>query len=371
MDTALGGLERIVRGGAKGLSGVEELLAARADLAALALRETLRELGGDRSVASYAAYLASRTACLTLLAGAGSRWVKSVSLARERGVGGAAATFDLEKPRGLFPVRDLLAGRPSVPLAAYTLAAVRGLGSHVIVTRGAEPEIEAEILLPLGFLPGSYRFFTQEAPFGKPLGHGDAAWQCRALWGGADYVVTNFGGDANSRLTVLSSLLVLDALVSRGEDVDLLIPAAYQPNPAYPIRLDAEGLPRGFGHAKLQGTPKPGSDPSSSSGSAAGAYTNVGLRIYRAPALLAAVESFRREYWEEGTGYAIPGNDPAGHEFALDNVDAALAAAGRARILPIARPEELCPAKAYEDLPAFEAAVEKVLVEDLRAGFQS
>ena len=63
---------------------------------------------------------------------------------------------------------------------------------------------------------------------------------------------------------------------------------------------------------------------------------------------------FRERYWVEGTGYAIPGNDPEGHEFALDNVDAELAAEGRARILAIARPEELTPAKSVDDVPAFE-----------------
>ena len=260
-------------------------------------------------------------------------------------------------------------------MAAYSLAAVRGLGRHLIVVRGHEEAIADAVLAPLGIAAAQRAFFTQEAPFGKPLGHGDAAWQCRGLWKGADYVVTNFGGDANSRATILSALLVLDALsrAPGGPACDLLIPAARIASPAYPIGLDGAGLPRSFGHAKLQGvaaghaTPHGAAD-GPASGGAAEAFTNVGLRIYRAPALLAEVESARSRYWVEGQGWAVPGNDPEGHEFALDNVDASLASRGRARILAISRPEELAPAKSLEDIPAFERAVEKVVAEDAGLG---
>jgi hypothetical protein len=285
------------------------------------------------SVGDYAADLARRTVCLTLLAGSGSRWVKSLAAADARGEGRG---FDPARPRGLYPVRDFLSGHGNIPIAAYALASVRGLGRHLIVVRGWEAEIDAEILLPLGIAPGERDFFTQDAPFGKPLGHGDAAWQCRGLFRAADYVIANFGGDANSRRTILSSLLALDALRASGEEVDLMMPAAPLDSPAYPIGLDEEGLPRSFGHAKLLG---------------------------KAPALLEKLESFRSRFWVEGSGYAIPGNDPEGREFALDNVDAEMASEGRARILAIARPEELTPAKSVDDIPAFERAVESVIAE--------
>jgi hypothetical protein len=340
--------------------GYAEAPSFRRQLAGIALSEGRPDIA---SVAEYAAGLARRTVCLTLLAGSGSRWVKSLANAVERG--GAAAKseargFDPARPRGLFPVRDFLLGGERVPVAAYALAAVNGLGRHLIVVRGWEAEIDAEILAPLGIESGDRDFFTQEAPFGKPLGHGDAAWQTRSLWRGADYVVTNFGGDANSRRTILSSLLALDALRAIGTAIDLLLPAAPQDSPAYPIRIDEAGLPRSFGHAKLQGLAQargPG-------------YTNVGVRAYYAPALLEKAESIRKRYWVEGRGYAIPGNDPEGNEFALDNIDAELAAEGRARILAIGRPEELTPAKSVEDLGAFELAMKSVVAEDsdLRAG---
>jgi hypothetical protein len=343
------------------------------------------------TLADYAADVARRTVCLTLLAGSGSRWVKSLAAAAALPPAARPAwydaSFDPELPRGLYRVRDflgpagLLAGAGEagangangathdggrIAVAAYSLAAVKGLGRHVIVVRGHEEAIDSAVLAPLGIDAAQRAFFTQDAPFGKPLGHGDAAWQCRALWRGADYVVTNFGGDANSRATVLSALLVLDALsrAPGGPACDLLIPAARIASPAYPIGLDSGGLPRSFGHAKLHGA----ADGHAAQGGAAEAFTNVGLRVYRAPALLAEVESARAEFWIEGEGWAVPGNDPAGHEFALDNVDASLASRGRARILAISRPGELAPAKSLEDIPAFERAVEKVVAEDAGLG---
>jgi hypothetical protein len=356
--------------------------AARARLPDLALAAH-NAASGHRfsSVAEYLAELSRRTVCVTLLAGSGSRWVRSLEAARARGDARAVA-FDASRPRGLFPVRDFLGRRGAgqvapggqsslagaadtgagrVAIAAYALAAFRGLGRHLVVVRGWEEAIDAEAIGPAGIAAADRAFFLQAAPFGKPLGHGDAAWQCRAFWEDADYVLTNFGGDASSRRTALISLLALDALnasapgarEARGK-VDLLVPAAPIAGPAYPIVLDEAGLPRSFGHAKLQGR---------EAGSGSG-LTNVGVRAYRAPALLEKVLSFRGRFWDARSGYSIPGNDPEGHEFALDNVDADLALEGRARILAAALPEELTPAKSFEDLPAFERAIERVAAED-------
>jgi len=349
-------------------AGYAEVPSLRAEIAGMALRErnAVPGLPVRASVGDYVAGLARRTVCLTLLAGSGSRWVKSLAAAQARG---DWAGFDPARPRGLYPVRNFLRGsgwsEGRIPIAAYALAAVHGLGRHLVVVRGWEAEIDAEILARLGIDSGERDFFTQLAPFGKPLGHGDAAWQCRDAFRDADYVVANFGGDANSRRTVLSSLLALDALRSMGKEVDFLLPAAPLESPAYPIGLDAEGMPRSFGHAKLQGRE---AKLSRETGAARGlGYTNVGVRVYSAPALVERLERFRKRYWIEGMGYAIPGNDPEGHEFALDNVDAELAAEGRARVLAIARPEELTPAKSVDDIPAFERAMQSVVAEDAQA----
>ncbi len=349
--------------------GLDLAASERSRIAGIALAERAASGRAFGSVGGYAEDLGRRTVCLTLLAGAGTRWKASIraaasAAAAEPGTGAAepgrpaGRALDPERPRGLYPVPDFLRpGSASLPIAAYAIAATRGLGRRVIVVRGWEREIDEELLLPLGVDPAERAFFEQAAPFGSPLGHGDAAWQCRALWKDADYVIANFGGDANSRLTVLSSLLAIDALRASGSGVDLLVPAARFESPAYPVRIDEEGLPRGFGHGKLKGgggRPGPG-------------YANVGVRIYAASALLEKLESIRARFWVEGEGYAIPGNDPAGREFALDNVDDELAAEGRARILASASPDELCPVKSLDDIPAFAAAIERVVASDRAA----
>jgi hypothetical protein len=305
------------------------------------------------------------TVCLTLLAGAGTRWVETLAAAKLDG--GARterrrrdiATFPLEAPRGLFPVRNYISKSPFfIPLAAYAIDALRGLGRHTIVVRGWEKEIREQILSTLGIEFDSVAFRTQrEGPFGKVLGHGDAARQAIDLFENSRYVIVNFGGDANSPLTARAGLSAISWLEKEGAETDLLLPVAEIANPAYPILLDEGGLPRAFGHDKLLGDTKAGDR------SAVRAYTNVGIRIYRAKALAATIRAIVKDYWSEGSGYSIPGNDPNSHEFALDNVDAAIARRGKARILPIASPDELTPAKSFTELERFEAAIKKVRAE--------
>ena len=341
-------------------------LVGRGHAAAIGERERLvRDLIAGRSFAD----LAKETVGLTLLAGAGTRWVRSLAAAKARlagaspGEGGYPfADFPLEAPRGLFPVRNYIASAPRrVPMAAYALDALRNLGRQVIVVRGWEDEIRKEIMVPLSIDEKTVFFRTQaEGPEGKVLGHGDAAWQSRDGWLDSRYVVANFGGDANSPLTVLASLLVMAELDKSGYEIDLLLPVASVKNPAYPVLLDEEGLPHSFGHDKLGGGAGKAADQGGKGGFA---YTNVGLRVYRTKALAEVANEIRRRYWKEGFGYAIPGNDPLAHEFALDNVDAILAGRGRARILALARPEELTPAKSCEELGNFEEAARKVRAE--------
>ena len=318
----------------------------RGRLLSLALSENRR---GIRDFAEYRRYLAERTVCVTLLAGSGSRWIASLSEAAARP---SAPAFDPARPRGLFPVRNHIGRGPDpIPIAAYALDAVRDLGDRIVVVRGWEEQIEREILEPLGIPAEGRRFFTQEAPYGKPLGHGDAVWQCREYWKTYEYVFVNFGGDSSSPFTALAALTVLDALDSLGEPVSLLLPAARMENPAYPISLDSYGRPASFGHAKLSGR-----DVRRGPG-----WANVGVRVYKSSALYALCQTIRSEHWREGEGYSIPGNDPEGREFALDNVDARLASLRLARLLPTALPEELSPVKSLSDVPRFETAIRKVL----------
>ncbi|MCE5255796.1 MAG: hypothetical protein LLF89_03000 [Spirochaetaceae bacterium] len=319
--------------------------------------------------------------CLTLLAGAGTRWVKSLAAAKEsasmegkpRGTApgalppkGAFVDFPLSAPRGLYPVRNFISGSTgpeTIPLAAYAIDAFKGLGTTIIVTRGWQEEIRRQVLKPLGMQREQIDFLEQKpGPGGKVAGHGDAVRQAKNLWHGSKYVMVNFGGDANSPLTALSALLAMSALDNAGEGIELVLPVARIRNPAYPVQIDENGYPTAFGHDKLGGE-KERAQSAGNQGQADDAYTNVGIRVYRASALAHAIDTIRKQYWSESEGYSIPGNDPAAHEFALDNVDSLLASCGKARILAIARPEELSPAKSFDEIPQFEDAIAKVRAE--------
>ncbi|MDP2791678.1 MAG: hypothetical protein Q8O15_07990, partial [Rectinemataceae bacterium] len=182
-------------------------------------RPTAREHGGLGG-------LEKATCCLTLLAGAGSRWVKTLAAAKAALTEGRwsagmdedfrrlVESFPLDAPRGLFPVRNFITTKtPRIPLAAYAVDAFRGLGRQIIVLRGWESAIRREVVEALGIDSGGVDFCTQElGPGGKALGHGDAARQARPYWHNSTYVLTNFGGDANSPLTAMASLKALAAM---------------------------------------------------------------------------------------------------------------------------------------------------------------
>ncbi len=332
---------------------------SRMDVSLRALTEERLQVGYRERTGSIASIaratdydaLRKRCACVTLLAGSGSRWVSSL---REAASSGSPSGFDERAPRGLYPVRNVMdIPGATVPIAAYALRAARGLGKTVLVVRGWEREIEEGILRPLGYAPGSWVFRTQAVRDGKPRGHGDAAFQCMDSWRDREFVLFNFGGDASNPFTARAALAVLAAL-----DADkpsgapgLLMPVARVEGAAYPVSVDERGLPRSFGHAKLKAAGLASGGPS---------YTNVGLRLYRSSELAVAIEAIRREFWTPERGYAIPGNDPEGGEFALDNVDEYLAQRGKARLLHIARPEELSPVKSLGDIARFEKDMEAV-----------
>ncbi len=347
-------------------------LTGRGHASALPLRtELARDFGLGVSET-----LRERTCCLTLLAGAGTRWKKTLAAAKGgvgAGSGGldketleAAKGFPLDWPRGLFPVRDYIFNEGDrIPLAAYALDAFKRVGEPCVVIRGWEEEVREQILLPLGIDPEKVIFQGQAlGPAGKPLGHGDAVFQAKECWKNYKYLAVNFAGDANSPLTALLGLRCFESLDRQGVSLDLLLPAAPVKNPAYPITLDEEGIPRQLGHDKLKGRASGlGDAPAAPPARRQMGYTNVGIRIYRTGALLEAMEEIRALYWKEGWGYAIPGNDPEGREFALDNVEELMARRGRARILAVAKPEELTPAKSFDEVNNFEKAVRVVRAE--------
>lgn len=303
---------------------------------------------------------------ITFLAGAGTRWKTSLLEAKRAPgawpAGDVAEAFPLEAPRGLFPVPDFIHGEQGegrIAMAAYAFDAVRGIGRHIVVIRGWEDEIDAQGLKPAGILPERRIFFTQETgPDGQVSGHGDATLQCMGLWQNAHYVVTNFAGDANSWLTVELAMRAFAQFDARGMEIGVLIPVAHTEKPSYPVYLDETGLPAGFWHEKLAGS-RPKAAPTS--------LTNVGIRVYRADWLKRALLGLRAKYYVSGpdreAGWHIPGNDPAKHECALDNVDNLLAGKGLARVMPTSLPRELTPLKALGEYPAFVRAVKEVQQE--------
>ncbi|MEJ5184939.1 MAG: hypothetical protein WHT81_07435, partial [Rectinemataceae bacterium] len=240
----------------------------------------------------------------------------------------------------------------TIAMAAYAVDAVKGLGHMTLVIRGWQDAITREVLEPLGIAPESVRFCTQRpGPGGAVLGHGDAALQCRSFWEDRTLVVTNFGGDANSPLTVRIALGAMRAFEEKGIEIGALIPVAWMDAPGYPVYLDDRGIPTGFWHAKLAGSPPPGA-PSN--------FTNVGIRIYRREWLARALDTLHDRYWDHDSGWNIPSNDPSKHECALDNVDALLASWGKVRVLPVAMPAELTPLKAVTEYDGFLNAVREV-----------
>ncbi len=311
--------------------------------------------------------LADAAVSITFLAGAGTRWRASLAEAKRRfekartGLSEAAG-FSEDKPRGLFPVPDFLHGRNGtgrVAMAAYAFDAVRRIPWHIVVVRGWEKEIDEFALAPAGISPSTRVFFTQRGgPRGEVYGHGDAALQCEELWRNSHYVVTNFGGDANSALTVELALRAFAQFDTHGIEIGAIIPVARVDAPSYPVYLSEEGLPIGFWHHKLTGE-APRGRPAP--------LTNVGIRVYRADWLSHALREMEHKYRVlDGRGaflWNIPGNDPAKHECALDNVDNYLANQGLVRVMSISLPRELTPLKELGEYREFVRATREVQTE--------
>jgi len=304
---------------------------------------------------------------ITFLAGAGTRWRASLAEAKRRfsepGAGRSeAAEFPDDAPRGLFPVPDYTRGRDGarrVAMAAYAFDAVRRIERHIVVVRGWEKEIDELALAPSGISRDARAFFTQRGgPEGQVYGHGDATLQCEELWKNSRYVVTNFAGDANSALTVELALRAFARFDARGIELGAIIPIARVDAPSYPVYLSDEGLPIGFWHNKLAGE-APRGRPAP--------FTNVGIRVYRADWLARALHEMEAKYRaSDGRGayiWDIPGNDPAKHECALDNVDNHLAGQGLARVMPISLPRELTPLKELGEYRGFVSAAREVQAE--------
>lgn len=304
-------------------------------------------ISGCRSIAEFATAQSTQTAVVLFLAGAGSRWVSSVREAQARG---EALDINPDHPRCLAPVTDVTAPERQVGAGLYNLRALAGLGETHIIWRTHLAEI-AGLVAQAGI--AEPRFVQQTVPAGltSPLGHGDALRQLLPqLSPTIKFVMTVFGGDVTNRQTLIRSLLVMSALqkLTAASRPQGLLPTTFLKNPTYTVLLDGNGLPVDFGHNKL-----------SSAYSRIGVgQSNVGVRIYLREGLGEVLDYFSG-FYDPAQGYRIPGNKS--EEFALDNIDAYLAAQRRLRTLCVALPEEITPYKEFGELENFLAAQRVVL----------
>jgi len=103
-----------------------------------------------------------------------------------------AQAFPLEMPRGLFPVPDFIhsaQGKGRIAMAAYAFDAVRDTGRHIVVVRGWEAEIDAQVLGPVGIpLEREYSLLRSRVPTVKSPATAMRpcnVWACgrmRAMW---------------------------------------------------------------------------------------------------------------------------------------------------------------------------------------------
>jgi len=315
------------------------------------LQRCSREILGISNDSGLQSKVFSRTATVTMLAGVGTRWLDSLK-GRELPVG-----YSLDMPRSTYPIEDVTRSGENIPIGSYNLRALKDLGRHFIVWGSHKDAIE-NIVRQAGIEDAVFVEQSKKG-FPKPLGHGDAMAQVVPyLDPEIKFVVANFGGDANSRETVLTSLLVLAAMQEVEEKLAPwgILPTTLVQGAKYPIGLNADGFPVSYGHQKLKGA-------ADSSGEMP---TNVGVRLYSRAPMVDAIDYFTQpEFFDPGSGYAIPGN--AANELALDNVDDYMSVnnEGRSRqkfrILNIAGREETVAVKGADDIDAFLAAQKIIL----------
>lgn len=292
---------------------------------------------GYRNPVDFVDQMRERVATVTFLAGAGSRWTKSIP-----------PSINPSLPRCLAQVEDVT-GPPGakIPIGVYNLRAVKGIGKPFIVW-GTHKELIEQMALQAGMADAVL------VPQLKPIGHGDAMKGVLPLLGkNIHYVITNFGGDANSNETIVASLAVLAALQAFGdkERPSGLLPTAFLDEAKYPINLDSEGDPVSFGHPRL----KEGQQAVPVSG-----HSNVGVRLYEREGLSSAVAYFMQYFRGTDAGYAIPGNKEA--TFGLDNIDDHLAGERKLQLACFAQKEEIISSvKQFGDIPGFLSAMRIIL----------
>ncbi len=297
--------------------------------------------------------LREEVAAVSVVAGAGTRWLTSLEEHPDLGKQHKVTSDD---PRCAARVDNYLAtiDGEQIPIGAYNFDAVFGLGLNVVIYGNGLDMIEQDIVGP--FIrndPFRVEYVHQDVLPGKPKvsGHGDAFRQAREFWQDSTYVITNFGNDTNSRNTAMMSLLGIYLLNEEGSDISHILPVTYVPSPSYRVIMDGT-VPTEVRHAKLRGD-----EVDESNG-----FTNVGVRIYRTEDAKRVVDQFWAAQQNEGSYASL--NPNGNDEFALDHIDARLMEERTARLMPVSSASELCPAKKLTDIPKYMAAMKQVLQQD-------
>lgn len=315
------------------------------------IEKTLLELAGFKSREEFIKVVAPKTIVATFLAGYGTRWQDSFNNLENHHL---KAKFDQNKPRVLAKVTNLIPqiiSGQEIRAGIYNFLATKNLGQSLVIYRNSKKEIEEEILRPLK-IEAIFRQQTFPSQVGKPLGHGDALVKVKKEIKNYQFLMTNFGSDANSKETIYLSLLCLYVLDKYKSDIWAVLPSALMAKAKYPIYLNVEGMPTGVGQAKLKGKIDECSNRPS----------NVGLRAYLVKKLLPVIDYFKKYYQENGS-YAVLNN--GNNELALDNFDEYLIKEKKLRHFCVALPEEIShSAKKLEEVPNYLKTLKVVLKKD-------
>lgn len=314
------------------------------------LTQTLLDLAGFKTMAEFLQAVAPDTTVVTIVGGAATRWDKSF----DDPVGASiASNYGIQrgKSRFLAPVPNLLPKSISqselIPILTYNLYGIRDtlldekgqqLAKHVLIYSKDEevPDIRA-ITDAMGISQTMLRKQVVHPGKSKPSGHADALAQHIDEITTTRFVLTQFGCDVSSPITIILSLLCLYVEEKLGESVGLILPTAGMDTPKYPVFIDNYGLPRQFGHEKLLGSDSLHLD----SQTLVPGGSNIGVRAYTSTSLREALDNLEETFGQSD-------------EFALDHVDQYLANKGIVRQLCIALPEEIShAAKTLTEIPLF------------------
>ncbi len=338
----------------------------------IALEQKLLELAGFETMTDFLQEIKDQTVVITLIAGAGTRWTNSFDqpdnsqLIKEYQLG-------KDEPRALANVDNLLSDKISgnqLPIAAYNLLAVQGLGQQVIIYGGETDEkagknlqlIKERLTDRLG-ISDSTVFVRQRLHPNqeKPLGHGDALMQFfdsdqgKKILKGKKFVLVNFGADPNSYQTAVLTLLSMYVFDKYNAYFGGIIPTSVSDEPPYPIYMNEDGLPIGTSHEKDELPPPENASKTNQS--------NVGIRVFRIEDLKKAMAQYQEIYEkiaQGGEGISYPDG-----ELKVDHFERWLMDLRKILTVPISLPEEIAHTpKVIEEISFFLEDMKEVLRQD-------